>query len=196
MKKNTKETDPIDYMLACRRPKTKRSKKKRLQQKFLTWRPYLLKAGVSVACMMMAVGGSVLTYTLSFQKGRNMPKQSSEQPSGLSQREINELTHSVDSELLILIDGYQKFNRLSPRLAVDTALYDMWERFDTAYKNNPTEENNLLLGHISKRGKQANRMLLSNTIGDNNPFLEMLYNDVHEKVLSSENRLQPSVHSR
>lgn len=187
MKNGMNKIDAIDYMIARRRPKIKRP----------VWKNPLLKTSVSLAAITVVIGSGVLVCSMVLQNRQGALVKSCETTEKLSQQDTSAITRPIDDELFVLIEDYQNLNRLSPRRAVDTALYDMWQRFEREYKENPSEENNIILGHISKRGKQANRMLLSNTVGDKNPFLEQLYNELYEeKVSTSEVCIPQQTHSR
>ena len=174
MKNKPQETDPINYMIARRRPKIKRS----------VWKNPLFKTSVSLAAITAVIGSGVLVCGMVLKKWQNTPVRSYKTMDGLSHENVSAITHPIDVELYALIEEYQNFNRLSPRMAVDNALYDMWCRFDVDYKNNPSEEARICLTHITKRSKQANRVSLSNKVGDENPFLEMVYNETYKQLRS------------
>ncbi|MBR5130246.1 MAG: hypothetical protein IKV03_03390 [Alphaproteobacteria bacterium] len=138
-------------------------------------RSYILKMGVSLSYLATLIGGGALVWGMGYKKEQNLLTLKSEQTASLSQCDINKIIHSLDAELFGYIERYQNYEGMSPRRAVDNALYEMWKYIENDYKNNSSEKARICLMHITKRGKQANRMLLSNVVGDCNPFLEMLY---------------------
>ena len=158
-----------------------------------------LMASVSVAGIMSAVvGGSALLYGVLNKESKNSLQQTYTDTCGLTQEEIAKIKRRVDIELVDLIQGYQNsvFERVSPRHAVEKAVYDMWERFKIDYTEEVSEEHKIRFGHIEKRGCQATQMYLSNVVGDENVFLQMLYDDINKKVVPSKVHAPQNIHAR
>lgn len=158
-----------------------------------------LMASVSVAGIMSAlVGGSALLYGVLSKESKNSIRQTYTDTCGLTQEEIAKIKQGVDIELIDLIQRYQNsvFERVSPRHAVEKAVYDMWERFKIDYTEGASEEHKIRFGHIEKRGCQATQMYLSNVVGDENVFLQMLYNDINKKVVPSKVHVPQNIHTR
>lgn len=160
---------------------------------------FCLMASVSVAGIMSAVvGGSILLYGMLSKDSKNSPQQTYADTCGLTQEEIAKIKSSVDIELIDIIQGYQNsvFERVSPRHAVEKAVYDMWEQLKVNYTEEVSEEHKIRFGHIEKRGCQATQMYLSNIVGDENVFLQMLYDDVNKKVVPSKVQVSQNIRTR
>lgn len=158
-----------------------------------------LMASVSVAGIVSAVvGGSVLLYGVLSKDSKNSIRQTYTDTCGLTQEEIAKIKRRVDIELIDLIQRYQNsvFERVSPRHAVEKAVYDMWERFKVDYTEGASDEHKIRFGHVEKRGCQATQMYLSNVVGDENVFLQMLYNDINKKVVPSKVHAPQNIHAR
>lgn len=158
-----------------------------------------LMASVSIAGIMsVVVGGGVLLYGVLSKDSKNSLQQTYSETCGLTQEEIEKIKHSVDIELVDLIQRYQNsvFERVSPRHAVEKAVYEMWERFKVDYTDGTSEEHKIRFGHIEKRGCQATQMYLSNIVGDENLFLQMLYDDINKKVVPSKVQVFQNIRTR
>ena len=158
-----------------------------------------LMTSVSITGIMSAViGGSVLLYGVLSKDSKKSPQQTYTETCGLTQEEIAKIKRSVDIELIDLIQGYQNsvFERVSPRHAVEKAVYDMWERFKVDYTEGASDEHKIRFGHVEKRGCQATQMYLSNVVGDENVFLQMLYDDINKKVVPSKVQVSQNIHAR
>ncbi|MBO7257862.1 MAG: hypothetical protein J6V11_02855 [Alphaproteobacteria bacterium] len=156
-------------------------------------------ASVSVAGIVSAVvGGSALLYGVLNKESKNSIRQTYTDTCGLTQEEIAKIKRRVDIELIDLIQRYQNsvFERVSPRHAVEKAVYDMWEQLKVDYTEEVSEEHKIRFGHIEKRGCQATQMYLSNVVGDENVFLQMLYDDINKKVVSSKAHVPQNIHAR
>ena len=160
---------------------------------------FCLKASVSIAGIMSTVvAGSVLLCDVLNKESKSELKQTYAETCGLTQEEIAKIKRNIDIELFDLIQRYQNsmFERVSPRHAVEKAVYDMWERFKIDYAEVASEEHKIRFGHIEKRGCQATQMYLSNVVGDENVFLQMLYNDINKKVVPSKIHTSQNIHTR
>ena len=181
MSNNSKEYCPIEDMIMRRRSHVNTVQNKSFNKKIQYNRSCILKKPVRLFCLTILIGGSVMAWGMGYKGVTKGLTHQSEQSSVLSQDDVNKITRLIDAELYANIERYQNFEGLSPRRAVDYALYDVWKNHDVDYEKNPSEEARISLMHITQRGKQANRMLLSNIVGDRNPFLEMLHNELKEK---------------
>lgn len=160
---------------------------------------FSLKASVSIAGIMSTVvAGSVLLCDVLNKESKNSLKHTYAETCGLTQEEIAKIKRNIDIELFDLIQRYQNsmFERVSPRHAVEKAVYDMWERFKIDYAEVASEEQKIRFGHVEKRGCQATQMYLSNVVGDENVFLQMLYNDINKKVVPSKIQTSQNIHTR
>ena len=178
---------------------SKYSKIEKLQKRCQNHISFGLMASVSIAGIMSTVvGGSVLLYGVLNKESKNSLQQTYADTCGLTQEEIAKIKQGVDIELIDLIQRYQNsvFERVSPRHAVEKAVYEMWERFKVDYTEGASEEHKIRFGHIEKRGCQATQMYLSNIVGDENVFLQMLYDDINIKVVSSKVRAPQNIHAR
>lgn len=198
MKKSSKKIKQVRYV----REKcylSKCSKVKKLQRHSDNSLVLGLMTSVSIAGIMTAVvGGSVLLYSILNQESKRELNSTYAQTCGLSQEEIDKIKRDVDLELFDAIQGYQNqaFERIAPKQAVESAMYDVWQRFKIDYCDDASEECKIRFGHIERRGCQATQMYLSNIVGDENVFLQMLYDDINKKVVSSKVHAPQNIHAR